>query len=222
MKLYGYWRSSATYRLRIVLGLKGLDYEVAPIHLLDDGGQQHADSFKAMNPMSQVPVLEVTEGSKTVQLAQSIAVMEYLEEAYPRPALLPADPVLRARARQLTEIVNSGIQPLQNLFVMQRLEERGVDAKEWSRLFVRRGLAAFQATAEPVAGTYSVGEQPTYADCALIPQLYSARRFGIDVGSEFPLLARIEATCTKHPAFMAAHPDRQPDAPQPERSETRS
>jgi len=222
VKLYGYWRSSASYRLRIALGLKGLEYETALVHLLEGGGQQHADSFRAMNPMSQVPVLEVTELGKTVRLAQSIAIMEYLEETYPRPALLPADPVLRARARQLTELVNSGIQPLQNLFVLNQAKERGVDAKAWTQLFIRRGLAAYAAIAEPIASTYSVGDQPTFADCALIPQLYAARRFEVDVETEFPLLARIDAACAKHPAFEAAHPDRQPDAPQPEPSETRS
>lgn len=213
MKLYGYWRSSATYRVRIALGLKGLDYEVVPVHLLEGGGQQHTDAFKARNPMSQVPVLEVQEGAKTAQLAQSIAIFEYLEEAYPRPALLPADPVLRARARQLTEIVNSGIQPLQNLFVLQHLKEHGVDGTAWMQLFIRRGLGAYQAIAETTAGKLSVGDQPTFADCALVPQLYSARRSGIDVEAEFSLLARIEAACSELPAFQAAHPDRQPDAP---------
>jgi maleylpyruvate isomerase len=215
VKLYGYWRSSATYRVRIALGLKGLEYEVVPVHLLEGGGQQHADEFKARNPMAQVPVLEVQEGAKTVELAQSIAIFEYLEEAYPRPALLPADPVLRARARQLTEVVNSGIQPLQNLFVLQRLKEHGVDGTEWMQLFVRRGLAAYQTIAETTAGKFSVGDQPTFADCALIPQLYGARRNGIDVEAELPLLARIEAACSELPAFQAAHPDRQPDAPSP-------
>lgn len=224
MKLHGYWRSSATYRVRIALGLKELAYEVAPVHLLEGGGQQHTEPFKAMNPMSQVPVLEVTEGTKTVHLAQSIAILEYLEEAYPRPALLPADPVLRARARQLAELVSSGIQPLQNLFVLQRLKEHGVDATAWSQLFNRRGLAAYHAIAEATAGTFSVGDQPTFADCALVPQLYNARRFGVDVEAEFPLLARIDAACAERPAFQAAHPDRQPDAvpAQPKPTETRS
>lgn len=216
MKLYGYWRSSASYRVRIALGLKSLDYEVTPVHIVKDGGQQHLDAFKAMNPMSQVPVLEVKEGAKTVQLAESVAIFEYLEETYPKPSLFPADPVLRARTRQLTEIVSSGIQPLQNLITLQCLKERGVDATEWAQLFIRRGLSAYQKVAEQTAGQFSVGERPTFADCALIPQLYNARRNEIDVEAELPLLARIEAACAELPAFQAAHPDRQPDAPQPD------
>jgi maleylpyruvate isomerase len=212
MKLYAYWRSSASYRVRIALNLKGLAYEIVPVHLLEGGGKQHTDEFKAMNPMGQVPVLEVQESAGTVRLAQSIAIVEYLEEKYPTPALLPADPVLRARTRQLTEIINSGIQPLQNIFVQGRLKEHGIDPISWCQLFIRRGLVAYEALARETAGAFSVGDRPTFADCSLVPQLYAARRNEIDVAAEFPLLARIEAECAKLDAFARAHPDCQPDA----------
>jgi maleylpyruvate isomerase len=208
MKLYGYWRSSATYRVRIALALKGIAYELTPVHLLQNGGEQHAASFTAMNPMSQVPVLEV---EPNVRLAQSIAILEYLEESFPEPALLPRDRVLRARARQLTEIVNSGIQPLQNLLVTQRLKELGVDEKGWVAHFVERGLTAYETIAAETAGRYSVGDHPTFADCVLIPQVYAARRFGVNVDA-FPTIARIDALCAAEPTFAGAHPDRQPDA----------
>lgn len=210
LKLYAYWRSSASYRVRIALGLKELEYEVAPVHLVE--GQQHAESFKGLNPMSQVPVLEVEEDGERAMLSQSIAIFEYLEERYPTPALLPSDRILRARTRQLAEIVNAGIQPLQNLFVTQKLKEHGVAPAEWAALFIRRGLDAYRAIAEQTAGAFSVGDTPTFADCTLVPQLYAARRFHVDVAAEYPLLARIEARCNELPAFTAAHPDRQPDA----------
>lgn len=213
MKLYGYWRSSCTYRARIALALKGVAYEVAPVHLLEGGGQQHTDAFRALNPMSQVPVLEVVEDGVAVRLSQSIAILEYLEERFPHPALLPEGRVARARARQLTEIVNSGIQPLQNLEIMKMLDARGVDSKLWCKEHIRRGLAAYEALAERTAGAFSVGDAPSFADCVLVPQLYNARRFAIDVESELPLLARIDARCSELEAFRLAHPDRQPDAP---------
>ncbi len=213
LKLYGYWRSSATYRVRIALGLKELEYEITPVHLLE--GQQNAESFRGLNPMSQVPVLEVEEAGERVRLAQSIAILEYLEERYPTPALLPSDRVMRARARQLAEVVNAGLQPLQNLHVTQKLKELGVSASEWAGYFIRRGLDAYQAIAERTAGAFSVGDTPTFADVTLVPQLYAARRFHGDVGAEYPLLAKIEARCAELPAFAAAHPDRQPDAQPP-------
>lgn len=207
--LYGYWRSSCTYRVRIALALKGVEHTIVPVHLLEGGGQQHADGYRAKNPMAQVPSLEIEGG---VTLGQSMAILEYLEERYREPPLLPEDLILRARARQLAEIVNSGIQPLQNLAVMKRLKAAGVEPNEWSVDHIRRGLAAYAAVCEPVAGAFSVGDAPTLADCALVPQLYNARRFAIDVAADFPLLARIDARCAELEAFARAHPDRQPDA----------
>jgi len=213
MKLYGYWRSSCSYRVRIALAHKGLEVEHAAVHLVRDGGEQHAEGFTRKNPMGQVPVLELERGGAVVQLGQSVAILEYLEEAHPEPPLLPSDPWLRARARQLTEIVNAGIQPLQNLRVMQALDrQHGVDAKAWSRGHIHAGLLAFQAVCEGVAGRYCVGDAVSFADCALIPQLYNARRFGIDVEKELPLLHRIDEACGALEAFQVAHPDRQHDA----------
>lgn len=210
--LYGYWRSSCTYRVRIALAFKGVEYSIVPVHLLEGGGQQHADAFRARNPMEQVPALEVEEGGEIIALGQSMAILEYLEERYPEPPLLPADRVARARARQLAEIVNSGIQPLQNLAVMKRLKAAGVDPNTWSADCIRRGLAAYAAVCERTAGAFSVGDAPSLADCALVPQLYNARRFGVDVSAELPALARIDARCAELDAFARAHPDRQPDA----------
>ena len=211
MRLHGYWRSSCTYRVRIALGLKALPYEVVGVNLLE--GRQRSDAMVAVNPSGQVPVLEVEGEGGPVGLAQSVAILEYLEETHPEPPLLPEDPIARARARQLTEVVNSGIQPLQNLAVMKALAAEGVDAKAWSRRVILEGLRAYEALAEPLAGRFSVGDAPSFADCALVPQLYNARRFEIDVAARLPLLARIDAACAELEPFQAAHPDRQPDAP---------
>ncbi len=209
MKLYGYWRSSCTYRVRIALALKGVEHEIVPVHLLEGGGQQHAESYRAKNPMAQVPSLELDDGTV---LGQSMAILEYLEERYPEPPLLPRDAVARARARQLAEIVNSGIQPLQNLDVMKRLKHGGIEPNAWSADVIRRGLEAYAALCATTAGAFSVGDAPSLADCALVPQLYNARRFGSDVAADFPVLARIDARCAELDAFARAHPDRQPDA----------
>ena len=211
MKLHGYWRSSCTYRVRIALGLKGLGYDVVPVHLLK--AQHKAAEYVAVNPSGQVPVLEVDGEEGAVGLAQSVAILEYLEEAHPMPALMPEGLVARARVRQLNEIVNSGIQPLQNLAVINALKERGVDTKQWCTMHIRAGLLAYQALCEPLAGRFSVGDTPSLAECLLVPQLYNARRFAIDVEEELPLLARIDSACAELDAFRAAHPDNQPDAP---------
>jgi maleylpyruvate isomerase len=213
MKLYGYWRSSATWRVRIALGLKALPYEYEAVHLLKEGGQQFTDEHRQRNAMKQVPVLEVLDAKGEPQLlGQSLAILEYLEEVYPQPALLPTDPVLRARVRQLAEIVNSGIQPFQNLSVGRYLSDTlGADVKAWTRHFVGQGLQAFDATARQCAGTFCVGDTPTLADACLVPQLYAARRFDVPV-DEYPLLLRIEEACYQLKAFQDAHADRQSDA----------
>ena len=210
MKLHGYWRSSCSYRVRIALAFKGLSFENFAVHLAE--GAQHDDAFSDVNPMRQVPVLEFEHEGRRVGIGQSIAILELLEELHPKPALLPADPIARARVRQLTELVNSGIQPLQNLYVMQGLKEREVDAKAWATFHIRRGLGAYQQLAEATAGRYSVGDEPSFADCALVPQIYNARRFGIDVAADLPLLAHIDAACAELAAFQSAHPNEQPDA----------
>ncbi|HEX8536372.1 MAG TPA: maleylacetoacetate isomerase [Cystobacter sp.] len=212
MKLHGYWRSSASWRVRIALNLKGLAYEYVPVHLVKDGGQQHSEAYRTLNPLRTVPTLEFTEGGRVHHLSQSLAILEYLEERHPSPALLPADPLLRARVRMLSEVVNSGIQPLQNLMVLQRIKsEWKGDDKAWAAHWIDRGLGAFHAMAQQTAGRYCVGDSVSFADVCLVPQLYSARRFGVDL-QPYGLLTRVEAACASLPAFQAAHADRQPDA----------
>jgi maleylpyruvate isomerase len=211
MKLYGYWRSSASWRVRIGLHLKGLDFDYAAVHLVKDGGQQHSDEHHSRNPMRQVPVLELEHQGQTVHLAQSLAILEFLDEVHPEPALLPADALGRTRARCLAEIVNAGVQPLQNLYVLQQLKKEGVDAAQWSRHFISRGLMSLERAAQATAGRFLVGDQVTLADICLVPQLYNARRFQVDLDCT-PLLLRVEEACNQLEAFARAHPDQQPDA----------
>jgi maleylpyruvate isomerase len=211
MKLYSYWRSSSAWRVRIGLAWKGIPYTYEAVHLVKDGGQQHADSYREKNPMGFVPLLEWQEGGHTRRLAQSMAILDYLEQRFPAPALLPADPFLRARSRQLAEMVNSGIQPFQNLSTLGYVKTVGVDDRAWIQHFLPRGLASLEAVVKETAGAFSVGETPSFADIYLVPQLYAARRFKVDL-TPFPTLVRIDAACEALPAFQAAHPDRQPDA----------
>lgn len=212
MKLYGYWRSSSSWRVRIALAIKGVEYTHVPVHLVKAGGEQHGEALRRLNPMGQIPVLVVEEKGQEYALGQSLAIFEYLDECYPEPRLLPADLIGRARARQLAEIINSGIQPLQNLQVIQKLrDELGQDAKAWCAEVIANGLEAYEALVAQWAGSYSVGDEPSVADFCLIPQLYNARRFGVDLDA-FTTILRIEATCMELEAFQASHPDRQPDA----------
>lgn len=216
MKLYGYWRSSSAWRVRIALALKKLPHEYVAVRLGRDSGEQNQAAFLAVNPQSQVPVLEldVRPGETTPRrIAQSMAILEYLEEQFPVPALLPGDPWLRARARQLAEVVNSGIQPYQNLPLLTYVKEAlGGDDAATARHFIERGLRALEALAAETVGTFLVGNAPTFADIYLVPQLYGARRFGADP-SAFPTLLRVEAACAALPAFQSAHPDQQADRP---------
>jgi maleylpyruvate isomerase len=208
--LHNYWRSSASHRVRIGLGLKKLAYEYVVINILKR--DQHADAYRAKNPMAQVPTLEITEDDGTVRaINQSLPILEYLDERFPEPALMPKDAYLRARTRILAEIVNSGIQPLQNLTTTNQVKAFGGDPSAWPKSFIADGLAAFERAARETAGTYCVGDAPTIADCFLIPQLASARRFAVDI-SKHDLLLGIEQRCMALPAFADAMPDRQPDA----------
>jgi maleylpyruvate isomerase len=210
--LHSYWRSSASHRVRIGLGLKRLPYEYVAVDILH--GHQHADVYRSRNPLAQVPALEITEDDgERLTLAQSLPILEYLDERWLEAPLLPDDPYLRARTRMLAEIINSGIQPLQNLSTTNRVKALGGDPAEWARGFVTAGLAAFARAAADTAGAFSVGDAPTIADCCLVPQLASARRFGVDVAAQ-PLgpLLEIEARCLALPAFAGAAPDQQPDA----------
>jgi maleylpyruvate isomerase len=208
MKLYGYWRSSSAWRVRTALAFKGLEVEHVPVHLVKGGGEQFSPEFLARNPLAEVPVLELDGGEL---LTQSVAILEYLEETHPNPPLLPADPLLRARVRTLVQIVNSGIQPLQNRVVLSELERGGVVTDDWARLFIKRGLTAFEQQAARTGGTFAVGNSPTFADIYLIPQLFNARRFKMTL-EDFPTLVRIEQRCYELPAFQKARPENQADA----------
>jgi maleylpyruvate isomerase len=214
MKLWSYWRSSCAYRVRIALGLKGLPFEYAAVHLMREGGQQHQPEFSAMNPQRQVPVLELEDGGETIRLVQSMAIIEYLDERFPNPPLLPASAQGRAHVRALAELVNSGIQPLQNTSTFNELKKHGVAAEPWARLFVEKGLSALEQLAKARAGAFLFGDSPTLADIYLVPQLYNARRFGISL-DPFATLTRADANAQALSAFRAALPEAQPDAEVP-------
>lgn len=208
--LHNYWRSSASHRVRIGLGLKGLAFEYVAVNILNR--DQHADVYRVHSPLAQVPALEITEASgERRTIAQSLSILEYLEDRWPEPPILPRDPYLRARARMLAEIVNSGVQPLQNLSTINRVKAIGGDATAWLSHFITGGLAALARAVAETAGAFCVGDSPTIADCCLVPQLASARRFGVDTTQLEPLL-EIEARCLALPAFANAAPDLQPDA----------
>src|SRR5688500_967126 len=175
MKLYGYWKSSCSWRVRIALGWKGVAWESIPVQLVKDGGQQHAAAYAARNPLRQVPWLELADGRG---FGQSLAILEWLEDTHPEPPLLPADPFLRAQARQIAEGVNSGIQPLQNLAVLQHVKrELGADSDAWARHWIERGFAGLEAQVARTAGKFAIGDWPSFADVCLVPQLYNARRY---------------------------------------------
>ena len=213
LTLYSYWRSSAAYRVRIGLNLKGLDYRIEPVHLVRDGGQQRTESYRALNPQQLVPTL--LHGSR--RITQSLAILEYIDECWPKPSLLPVDARGRARVRALSQLVASDIHPLNNLRVLQYLkrelgaEQPAVD--DWARHWMREGFAAMQAmlSESTETGAFCHGESPTMADCCLIPQIYNARRFRLDL-SPYPEITRIEANALALPAFDRARPENQPDA----------
>lgn len=208
--LHSYWRSSASHRVRIGLGLKQLPYEYVAVDIVH--GANRSDEYLALNPQAQVPTLEVIEddGSR-IALTQSLSILQYLDERWPDPPLLPRDPLLRARARALAEIVNSGVQPLQNVAVLRKIKSLGGDEAEWIRPVIASGLAAFAQIAAGVAGTFSVGNTPGLADVCLVPQLAGARRFQVDL-DPYPKLLAIEGHCLPLPAFADAMPHHQPDA----------
>jgi maleylpyruvate isomerase len=209
--LHSYWRSSASHRVRIGLGLKELAYDYVAVNILE--GAQGSDAYRAKNPMAQVPTLEITDDrGETIRLTQSVAILEYLDERWPEHPLLPRDAYLRAKTRALVEIVNAGVQPLHNLAVLRKIKKLGADEVGWARGFVAAGLAAFAQVSDAIAGTFSVGDAPTIADIYLLPQLLAARRFQVELDSTFDRLLAIEARCLALPAFANAVPERQPDA----------
>jgi maleylacetoacetate isomerase len=213
LRLYGYWRSSAAFRVRIALELKGLPYEYVPVHLVRDGGEQRKPDYQRINPQGRVPTLE-HDGRL---LTQSLAIIEYLDESWREPALLPSTPVARARVRALADLVACDIHPLNNLRVLQYLNRTlGQDEPardEWYRHWITDGFAALEVllAGSPDTGRFCHGNTPGLADACHVPQVYNARRYQCDL-EPFPTIRRIDQSCNALPAFERARPERQPDA----------
>lgn len=209
MRLYDYWRSSAAYRVRIALNLKGLEAEQVPVDLR--AGAQRADEYLARNPQGLVPFFEDGE----LAISQSMAIIEYLEEAYPKPPILPKDPIDRARSRAIAQTIASDIHPLNNLRVL-RLLESGFKASQkkqgnWYHLWLADGFGAIEAMLKTTAGEFCIGDQPTIADICLVPQVYNAKRYEFDL-RDYPAIRAINDRCHEIEAFAKAAPQHQPDA----------
>ncbi|MET1254253.1 maleylacetoacetate isomerase [Aliikangiella maris] len=213
IKLYGYWRSTAAYRVRIVLNLKQVSYTQESVHLVKDGGEQHKPEYQALNPQQLVPTLI----DENITIGQSIAIIEYLEEKYCLPQLLPTEPAKRALTRQLCQLVACDVHPLNNLRVLQYLsgELKTSDEQkiQWYHHWIREGFKAYEALLEKyqIQGNYSLGDELTLADACLIPQIYNANRFNFPM-EEFPKLSAINDNCLKLERFQNAVPENQPDA----------
>jgi maleylacetoacetate isomerase/maleylpyruvate isomerase len=209
LTLHSYWRATAPYRVRIALNLKGLPFDYAPVNLI--AGDQRGEGYRRLNPQGLTPALETGEGQV---LTQSLAILEWLEEVHPVPPLLPADAVDRARVRAMAALVACDIHPLNNLRVQQQLTGMGVDADArlaWTQRWIEDGFRALEPMIAVYTEGFAFGAEPTIADCLLIPQVYSAERHEVTL-TPYPAIAAVAARCDAHPAFQAAHPDRQPDA----------
>jgi maleylpyruvate isomerase len=209
VQLYSFFRSSAAYRVRIALNLKGLPFDTVPIHLTKDGGRQHSPEFHAVNPQERVPALALPGEV----LLQSLAIIEYLDEIHPEPALLPADAIARAKVRAVAQIIACDIHPLNNVgplnYLRHELKADKAAVEAWYRHWVDAGFAAVEALIRP--GPYAFGPQVTVADICLVPQVYNARRFKVPL-DRFPRISAVDAALLKLPAFDAARPELQPDA----------
>jgi maleylacetoacetate isomerase/maleylpyruvate isomerase len=208
LTLHSAWRSSAAYRVRIGLNLKGLAYDIAPVNLV--ANQHQAPAFAALNPQRLLPALEVDGRT----LTQSLAILDWLDETVPTPPLLPADPFDRAVVRSMAQIVASDIHPVNNLRILRALTDLGVDEpgrEAWIGRWITDGFTALETMVARHGAGYAFGETPTLADCCLVPQVYNAERFKTDL-TPFPALRAVAARCAEHPAFAAAHPNQQPDA----------
>ena len=209
LTLHSAWRAGAPYRTRIGLKLKGVEYDYVAIDLV--AGQQMEPAYRAVNPQGLTPALDLGDGTV---LAQSLAILEWLEEAHPVPPLLPADRIDRARVRAMAGIVACDVHPLNNLRVLRQLTKMGIDEagrQAWTQRWINDGFAALEPMVAAYGQGFAFGPAPTIADCVLIPQLYSAERNEVDL-APYPAIRAVAAACAQHPAFQAAHPDRQPDA----------
>lgn len=210
MILYDYWRSTSSYRLRIAMALKGAEAERAPVHLVRDGGEHRNPAYRAVNPQARVPSLRLDDGTV---LTQSPAIIEYLEERYPDPPLLPAEPVARAKVRAVAAVIGCDVHPLHNVgplnMLRRDLGRSEAEVSAWIARWVGDGLAAVEALIP--GDPFCFGPEPGLADLYLVPQLYAARRFSVPLEHLARVLAA-ERAALVHPAFVAAHPSRQPDA----------
>lgn len=211
MKLYGYWRSSAAYRVRIALALKGVGYQSIPVHLVKNGGEQYQAVYQALNPAELVPTLVDEE----LTLNQSLAILEYLDARYPEPALLPADAARAAQVRALALDIACDIHPLNNLRVLQYLTgPLGLSEQqktEWIHHWLATGFQALEQRLAETAGKFSIGDKVSLADLCLVPQVYNALRFQLDM-SPYPVMMAIYQHCNQLDAFQQAAPEAQPDA----------
>ncbi|CAK9305160.1 unnamed protein product [Gordionus sp. m RMFG-2023] len=204
--LYSYYRSSCSYRVRIALALKNIDYEYAQINLVKDGGQQFMPNYQALNPQGLVPTLVVNDHV----LSQSIAILEYLEEAYQdAPRILPKDLYQRGKVRSLVQFICSDIQPIQNMRVLKYV---GNTHPDWAKHWVETGFNALEKELVKCSGKFCVGDDISMADIVLVPQVYNAKRFNIDM-HKYPKISELDDKLTDLPAFQAAHPSKQPDCP---------
>ncbi|SEI76554.1 maleylacetoacetate isomerase [Pseudomonas sp. NFR16] len=210
MDLFTYYRSTSSYRVRIALALKGLEVTAIPVNLIRDGGEHHEPEYLAINPQGRVPALRLDSGQVVIQ---SMAIIEYLEEHSPEPALLPTDLLARARHREVAALIGCDIHPLHNVAVLNRLRGLGHDEGDvgaWIGHWITQGFAAVEALIDDEGFCFG---QVGLADAYLLPQLYAARRFNVDL-SAFPRICRVEALALQHPAFQQAHPDAQSDKPE--------
>ncbi|XP_077395670.1 maleylacetoacetate isomerase isoform X1 [Festucalex cinctus] len=203
--LHGYFRSSCSWRVRIAFALKGMEYDQVPVNLIKGGGQQLTEEYKTLNPMQQVPAVEM-DG---ITLSQSLAIIQYIDETRTGPRLLPLDPKKRVQVRMISDLIASGIQPLQNLHVIQKI---GAEKVPWAQHFINRGFEALEPLLKQTAGKYCVGDEISMADICLVPQVYNAERFNVDM-SLYPTIQRLNQTLVKIDAFQTSHPSRQPDTP---------
>ncbi|XP_021353595.1 maleylacetoacetate isomerase-like [Mizuhopecten yessoensis] len=209
--LYTYFRSSCSWRVRIALAWKGIEYESRFVNLVKDGGQQKKDEYAAINPMQQVPALVMNESTMT----QSVAMLEYLEEVHPEKPLLPVDPLERVKVREIVSVISGGIQPLQNLSVLKKIGDEG--KMEWGKFWIDKGFQALEEILKRTAGKYCVGDTVTIADACLVPQVYNANRFKVDM-EQFPIIARLNDELLKLDAFKESHPSKMDDCPENLRS----